>query len=106
MIDENPIPQLIARHRVLTRQKKAVEAEIATVRAELKPLVEAHGEYTDASGYARITVRKPWVSYDGKAVDKLALAWVKSEDAVMRSCGDMILVNRKPHDGSQSLQVR
>jgi len=46
------------------------------------------------------------VSFETKAVNALAEAWQKSEDAVMQSCGEMLLAHRKQRDGYISFQIK
>ena len=106
ILDENPIPQLVVRYRKLKTQRDAIDQQMSEVKAQLEPIVEAVGKWQDGDGYARIVERNPSVSYSNSAVESLADAWCKSEDAVMRSCGEMLRQHRKENPGSTYLQVR
>lgn len=108
MIEENPIPQKVALHRKLKRQKDAIEAEMNAVKAELRPLVEALDEqkWSDDEGYARMITRRPSVSFQSNPVDALMKAWIKSTDDIMQSCGRMLEQLRVAKPGSIYLQVK
>lgn len=107
MIFDNPIPELVARYRKLKAQSDAVKADMDSVKAELLPMVEAQGgKWKDGDGYARLVEYKPSVSYDSKAVEALAEAWCKSDDAVMKSCGEMLQQHRKERSGYTSFQIK
>lgn len=106
ILEDNPISQLVARYRKLKAQKDAIDAQMSKVKAELEPAVEAEGKWTDDEGYAQMVERKPSVSYDGKSVDKLMTAWCKSENPMMKSCGEMLKAHRQPKPGSRYLQIK
>jgi len=106
ILEDNPVPLLVSRYRKLKAQRDAIDAQMSKVKAELEPIVEAEGKWQDKEGYARITERKPSVSYNGSAVDNLAEAWCKSENAVMQSCGEMLRQHRKESPGSTYLQIK
>lgn len=106
ILKDNPIPQLVAQYRKLKAQRDAIDQQMSEVKAELEPAVEAEGKWTDKEGYARLTERKASVSYSNSAVESLADAWCKSEDAVMRSCGEMLQQHRKESPGYTYLQVK
>ena len=106
ILADNPVPLLVSRYRKLKAQRDAIDAQMSKVKAELEPIVEAEGKWQDNDGYARIVERNPSVSYSGSAVEALADAWCKSEDAVMRSCGEMLKQHRKESPGSTYLQVK
>ena len=106
ILEDNPIPQLVAQYRKLKAQRDAIDAQMSEVKAELEPIVEAEGKWTDKEGYARITERKPSVSYSNSAVESLTQAWCNSDDPVMKSCGEMLKVHRKESSGYTYLQVR
>jgi len=106
-VNENPIPALVARYRVMKAQSDAVKGDMNDLKAELEPLIEAvGGKWKDKDGYARFTEYQPSVSFETKAVNALAEAWQKSEDAVMQSCGEMLLAHRKQRDGYTSFQIK
>ena len=106
ILDENPIPGLVAEYRKLKAQRDAIDAELAEVKAKLEPIVEAVGKWTDKDGYARIVQRNPSVSYSDSAVESLAEAWCISSDSVMRSCGEMLQQHRKEKDGYTYIQIK
>jgi len=108
MIEENPIPALVARYRKLKRQVAAVDKELGKVKQELALAVEAEDgqKWMDDNGYAKLVSRKPSVSFNSNAIDRLAQTWADSDDAIMQSCGQMLLSVRKVSDGYTYLQVK
>ena len=108
ILEENPIPSLVARCRKLDAQVKALQAKLKDVKAELEPIVEAlpDRKWSDDAGYAAIISRASSISYDNKAVENLAQAWRLSEDSIMRSCGQMLVALRKEKSGYSYLQVK
>ena len=108
ILPNNPIPELMARYRVLKQQADNLKAKMDALRLELEPLVERMEDqnWTDVEGYARFAVYNPSASFDNKAVDQLAQTWAESADAVMQSCGQMLLVLRRENLGRKSLQLR
>lgn len=72
----NPeIMELVEVIRQANHQLKEMEEEmkpiIAGAKARLVSLLQQHGNYTDAEGYARITSPSLRVTYDYKALDEL-----------------------------------
>ena len=106
VLDDNPVPLLVSQYRKLKAQADAIKSKMDDVKAKLVPIVEAEGKWTDKEGYARMTERRPSASYSDSAVESLAQAWCRSEDAVMRSCGEMLRQHRKEKSGYKYLQVR
>lgn len=106
ILPDNPIPQLVAQYRKLKVQKDAIDQQMSKVKAKLELIVEAVGKWADDEGYARMVERKPSVSYDGKSVDKLMQAWCKSDNPMMKSCGEMLKAHRKESPGSRYLQIK
>ena len=106
ILEDNPIPQLVAQYRKLKAQADYLNAQMNSIKLELVPIVEAEGKWTDDKGYARITERKPSVSYSNSAVESLAQAWCNSDDPVMKSCGEMLKAHRKESPGYTYLQVK
>ena len=106
VLDDNPVPLLVSQYRKLKAQADAIKSKMDDVKAKLVPIVEAEGKWQDDKGYARIVERKASVSYNNGAVESLANAWCKSEDPVMRSCGEMLQGHRREKPGSTYLQVR
>lgn len=106
ILDENPIPQLIARHRKLKAQRDVLDDKLKLVKAELAPMVEANGKWQDGQGYARMVERKAANSYPSASVDRLAITWSGSSDPIMQSCGNMLLDLRKSKAGYSYLQIK
>jgi hypothetical protein len=99
MIDKNPIPILVIRHRKLKAQADALKSQMDEIKAELKPLVEAEGgKWTDGTGYARIIQRKSSVSYNVKALEALRES--------VPEIAQVIEPHRKERPGSRYLQVK
>jgi hypothetical protein len=107
ILEPNPIPQLIARHRRLKAQRDALDKELKSVKAELMPAVEqAGGKWEDDTGYARIVERRGSVNYPNDAVHNYATIWSQSGDPVMQSCGEMLTGVAKSKNGYSYLQVK
>ena len=106
-MEDNSIPQLIARYRVIKAQSDAVKAALSDLKAEIEPLIEAAGgKWKDKDGYARFTEYRPSVSFETKAVNILVETWCESDDPVMRSCGVMLKAYRKERNGYTSFQIK
>jgi hypothetical protein len=102
-----PIVIYIRDYRKLKVELDAIEIQLGKLKPLIQQEVEARGtKYQDELGYARMVVRDASVSYPGQAVDGLAEQWCKSEDPIMRSCGQMIYSMRKPTLASSYLQVK
>ena len=107
ILPDNPIPELVSRHRKLKARRDAIDKQIVNVKDELQPEVEAiGGKWTDDLGYAKIITRNDSVSYNNSLVDQLARTWSKSDDSIMRSCGEMLLELRKEKAGYSYLQIK
>jgi hypothetical protein len=102
------LKDLVAEHRQLTRQIKALETQRNEVRERVLPLVMATdgNQWKDESGYAKMKKRSSSISYSGKEVDSLMLAWVESEDNIMNSCGQMLKNLRKVKPASTYLEIK
>jgi hypothetical protein len=107
-IERDPIPQLVAQYRRLKAQVAATNREMDGVKGQLKPLVsELEGQkWQDDGGHAMMKTRKPSASYPSKAIESLAQTWAQSTDAVMKSCGEMLLTHRQEKSGYQYLEVK
>lgn len=105
---DNPIPALMVQYRKLKAQSDAIDAKMKAVKAQIRPAVEAtlDEKWQDKDGYARMVTRKPSVSFDTKAVNNFAETWAESKDAIMQSCGEMLLQLREEKDGFTYLQVK
>ncbi len=107
ILDANPIPQLIGRHRKLKAQSDALDKQLKAIKAELRPIVEATGgKWTDDAGYARMITRKDSVNFSSADVNRLAQTWSESTDPIMQACGKMLLDLRKEKAGYSYLQVK
>ena len=102
------LAEMMGLYRELKARMAPLESALADVRDEIRLAVTEDGPYLDDMGYARLTKPSaPSVTYKSATVHKLARAWQASENAVMRSCGDMLgqLATKKP-GGTQNLQVK
>lgn len=107
ILDENPIPQLVARHRKLKERRDSLDEQIKDVKEELRPAIEANGgKWQDQTGYARMVTRKDSVGFPSAAVNGFAESWSESDDPIMKSCGDMLLRVRQEKSGFSYLQVK
>ena len=102
----NSVSELVARHRKLKVQKDDLDYQMKLIRAELEPLVEANGKWTDDLGYAKIVTRQASVSFSNADVNRLAKTWAESEDPIVQICGKMLLDLRKETAGRKYLQVK
>lgn len=101
------ITELVKDHRKLKAQRDIIDAEIKTIKSELKDLVEAVGDkWTDDLGYARMITRKDSVAFSSVDVNRLAQTWSESNDPIMQACGKMLLDLRSYKAGYSYLQVK
>lgn len=100
------IVELVSQYRDLKTRARVLESEMNRIKAEIEPLVKQSGNWQDEVGYARITTTQPSTSFDAKAVNNLVRAWLSSDDAVMKSCGDTLMQFRQEKHGSTYLSVK
>lgn len=107
ILEENPIPSLVNRHRKLKWRQSALDAQIDDIRGKIRAAVEATGEkWTDRDGYAKMVTKKESVSFSNADVNRLAITWSESTDPIMQACGKMLLDLRKEKAGYSYLQVK
>lgn len=100
------ISSLVSQYRLLKAQRDIVDGQMQDIKAALEPLIDEHGNWQDAEGYARYTTVKPSVSLDTKAVVNLMHSWLQSADPIMQSCGDMLKGCTGEKSGSTYLSVK
>lgn len=105
-IDSQELQTHITRYRTLAEQSREIAAKMDTIKTFLFPHVKASGGYHDNLGYARIVERASAPSYTSSDVDALATTWCKSEDPIMKSCGQMLLAKRKITAGTTYIQIK
>lgn len=89
------IATLVSSYRELKHQGDALGEKMNVIKSQLKPLVEADGNWKDNDGYVRLTVpSSSSVSFDKNGVDSLMKAWLQSDDPIMKSCGQMLQGHR------------
>ena len=91
------LPKVLA-YRKLKGQYDALADQMNGLKAEIGPLVEAHGKWTDDEGYVRMVQRKASVSFDNKALEAL----FQSVEAVRK----LLAPHRKIKAGSEYLQIK
>ena len=94
----NEIQTKVAAYRKLKAEANALDVQMKALKAELAPLVEAHGKWVDGQGYARLNTRKPYTSYDGVALEALYRSVLVAEQ--------MLGPHRKVKPGYTYLQVK
>jgi len=92
--------------RLMQVKAKEIDGKIRSEKARLQKLLEIQGDYEDKAGYAKIIVREPGVTFPAKQVAELAGAWAASEDAIMQSCGQMLLMLKGTRKGSRYVRVK
>ena len=100
------IVELVSQYRELKTRANVLDSEMKRIKDEIEPLVKESGNWQDREGYARITTTQPSMSFDAKAVGSLMKAWLLSDDAVMHSCGDLLMQYRQEKHGSTYLSVK
>jgi hypothetical protein len=101
------ISQLVTQRRTLKAQIDLLSASSDKLSKEIEPLVKAiGGKWQDDKGYARIIERAESVSFDATNVNQLAETWAKSEDPVLKMCGQLLLSSRKVSSGYSYLQIK
>lgn len=105
-ITHEEISQRVAVYRELKAQMDALKVQMDAIKANVMPIVELHGNWKDAEGYARQATRATSISYPSKAIDGLAGAWSVSEDPIINSCGQMLFQHRRIKAGSTYLQIK
>jgi len=99
MTDEwEEIKTKVTAYRKLKSLADTLEEQMKTLKAELTPLVEAHGKWEDDGGYARLNVRRPYTSYNNKALEALYLS--------VRGATKLLGPHRTIKPGYQYLQVK
>lgn len=94
----NEIQEKVEAYRKLKAKADALEAVMKALRAELMPMVEAHGKWEDEEGYAKMNVRRPYTSYDNKALEALYLS--------VRGATKLLGPHRTEKPGYTYLQIR
>lgn len=85
-------------YRKLKAQADALDDQMKNIKAELGPLVEAHGKWKDSDGYVRLVERKPSVAFDAKAIEAL----YQSVEAIRKA----LAPHRKAKAGYSYLQIK
>ena len=100
------VAALVAQYRELKERESALKSEMDRLKADIQVQVERDGNWKDDEGYARMTHRSAYSSFDGKAVSNLMCAWLISEDAIMQSCGNMLKGAEKFVDAKSYLTIK
>lgn len=99
--------QLVTEYRLLKSQSDRLKEQMDALRTEIQIVIEQSGQdWTDDKGYARVIEVSESVAFQAKAVNTLVEAWQRSEDAIMRSCGEMLAQLRKVKEGRKQLQIK
>jgi len=99
------IAELMFEYRQFKVTADMMAGDMKAVKRELQPLLEQHGKWEDDDGYAMIVHRNPSVSYKSSAVEKLVTAWLKSDNPVLNSAGEMLAAHRQEKDGYSYVRV-
>jgi hypothetical protein len=102
----NDIVTLVSSYRELKRQRDEVDTKMSDIKDSLQSLVETTGNWKDDDGYVRLTQPSTSVSFDSHGVDTLVTAWLKSDDAIMNSCGQMLAGLRKESTRQPYLTIK
>lgn len=100
------VATLVRSYRELKSQRDALDAAMSNLKDQLQPLVETAGNWKDDKGYVRLTQPSTSVSFDSRGVDTLVTAWLKSDDAIMNSCGQMLKGLRKESTRQPYLTIK
>lgn len=75
-LEPDSISELMHLYRMIKVQRDTLDADLEALKAKLAPLVQAcGGKWQDETGYARIVLRQPTVSYKADALDALCASW-------------------------------
>ncbi len=100
------IVELVSQYRELKTRATVLESEMKRIKDEIEPMVKTNGNWQDKEGYARITTVQPSESLDTKAALNLMHSWLKSDDAIMQSCGQTLKGFVGEKKGSTYLSVK
>lgn len=98
---------ILEAYRKLSMQSAQLELQMKPLKEQMMAIVEARGSnWQDEHGYVRVVDKAPAPTYSSTDVEDLASSWLKSNDPIMQSCGQMLLTKRRMSAGSHYVQIR
>ena len=101
------IAKLMKSYRKLKAEITLIQKDMDEIKSNIEPLVKViGGKWDDDLGYARQNTRSASVSYKSADVDKVVRTWLKSQESLIRTCGQMMEVHRTRREGTTYLQIK
>lgn len=105
--DQTAIQEDMLSYRQLIEERRGINKKANKVKMRIYNHVFENGDYEDEDGFARKRQRPAQYRVkEAKLLFEIANSWAKSEDPILKSCGEIVIANMERKESQEFVAIK